>query len=232
MKFDIGTLTIEQLTDELLESEPGVIDWDPWTCEDSFRDKKNYILDKDGEVIFRVGSTKSYNDGRFIWLSEILKLTEINETNEEAIARAGEKAEYLLIDTPLPFGVKNYKLYQIDKNKNGNSKNQQTKKRELIKGKWYLVVPIIISGENLIGEKNQFDSEIKIELPTINEKEAEKHAQVFIEKIRIAIEEINWEYLRRYCDSIEDENGITFGDPSLRFFKTIDCRLPPLIGRP
>lgn len=107
------------------------------------------------------------------------------------------------------------------------------------KGQWFLKFGINITGENSVGDAVDIDEEISIPLYAKDQADVEGQLQRVIEMVKEAAEEINLEFFQMHCESIGDEDGLTFSDFRLvceggeeKYEKKLDIQIPRLVGGP
>lgn len=104
------------------------------------------------------------------------------------------------------------------------------------KERWFLICSVNITGFNgCYG--TDIDEEIRVPLYAANQKDAERQAMIASEMFKEAAEGVDHKFFQKYCNSINDEDGLTFSDFRLickgkgeKFEKKLDIEVPRLVG--
>lgn len=94
-------------------------------------------------------------------------------------------------------------------------------------GKWYLSFLMHIVGEDGVGEKYDYDEEVKIELFASTEEEANSQADYNLKGIENFAKNGDKESLKKYCSTLSQEDAITFSDFQIYYQKSLqDVKIP------
>lgn len=93
-------------------------------------------------------------------------------------------------------------------------------------GKWYLLFLMHIEGEDGLGEKYDYDEEVKIKLFASTEKDANSQACYNLTEIENFARRGDKESLKKYCSTLNQEDAITFSNFQISYQKSLDAKIP------